>query len=65
MKWIRIDEKKPTPCDDIIFSDGEWAWYGWLETYLPEEELSFYSPTEKGCIEGVKYWFEIPPIPCD
>jgi|FreactcultuFSWF8_1027224.scaffolds.fasta_scaffold19388_2 hypothetical protein len=67
MKWIKVEDKLPVPCIDILFTDGK-KWYkGWLDTYEPLEDPVFYND-ESNKIgsdhwpENITHW-AIPELP--
>lgn len=65
MKWISLDDKKPRCGMDILFTDGEEVYYGWLDTYMPLEELSFVSACTRPISfkEGITHWMSMPKPP--
>jgi len=56
MKWKDVKEKRPKACEDILFTDGEKVYKGWLETWEIEEELMFYNV--QGSNNDQPYWPE-------
>lgn len=67
MKWMPIELEKPRFSDDILFTDGKKVYKGWLETYEPGEDLSFYNDTsqlrEDRWPENVSHWMYLPKLP--
>lgn len=66
MNWINIEERKPSPCQDILFTNGKDVFKGWLETYDPLEDLSFYSDRAglfEHWPEDITYWMPLPELP--
>lgn len=62
-KWIEVEKKKPSCCDEILFTDGKKIYFGWLETYEFGEELSFYNAYESEWPENITHWMELPKPP--
>jgi hypothetical protein len=70
MKWINLEDKKPKPCVDILFTDGKKIYKGWLETYEPGEDLYFFTYEKESrnsyfhiFMEGITHWMELPKLP--
>lgn len=68
MNWIEIEKERPRCCDDILFSDGQKIYMGWLETCEPEEDLSFYSIARHSrwsdsSPENITHWMPLPKLP--
>jgi hypothetical protein len=65
--WIKVQDKLPRFCVDILFTDGKKIYKGWLETYEPLEEPLFYNDTsrrsEEHWPEGISHWMALPPLP--
>lgn len=66
-KWIKVEDKLPRCCDDILFTDGKKIYKGWLETYEPLEEPSFYNDASgrraEHWPEEVTHWMALPRLP--
>jgi len=65
MKWIKLDERKPRICDNILFTDGNEVYAGWLESWEPLEDLIFYDPIDKEWPENITHWGLFPSPPGD
>lgn len=67
MKWVKIlkenPQTKPRTCDDILFTNGEDVWAGWLETWEDHEDPSFYDCIGKSWPENVSHWAMWPLAP--
>lgn len=66
-KWIKVEDKRPPCCDDILFTDGKKVYKGWLETYEPLEDPLFYHDTSRRCQENwpqeITHWMPLPTLP--
>lgn len=60
IEWIEIENRKPTPCNDILFTDGKMVFAGWLETYEECEDLQFFDALNKVWPDGVTHWSWLP-----
>lgn len=68
MKWIKVEDKRPKPCEDILFTDGEKVYKGWLETHEFGENAVFYNDTHdvlnvEHWPEEVTHWMPLPDVP--
>ena len=67
MKWISVEDKIPIVCVDILFTDGENIYKGWLETYEDCEDLLFYneggSRNAESWPHDITHWMHLPNLP--
>lgn len=67
MKWINLEDERPKPCVDILFSDGKKVYAGWLENYEPCEELCFVDRIGANRFdtfpEDIEWWMYLPKPP--
>lgn len=61
--WISIEKRKPRVCDDILFTNGEIVYAGWLETYEFGEELSFFDAIDRVSCDDITHWAQMPEPP--
>lgn len=67
MKWKKIKTLKDLPCpaDDVLFTDGEWIYVGWIESHSENEPPSFYNNLRTGSHwpENITHWMSLPDLP--
>jgi len=67
MKWIKIEDEKPKPFIDILFSDGKYIYLGWpeIEIYNTDEILSFfyYDGRTPQWLSNITHWMHLPKLP--
>jgi hypothetical protein len=65
--WIPVEDERPPFCGDILFTDGQKIYFGWLETYERLEEPCFVAKTsgvrEDSSPEGITHWMRLPALP--
>jgi len=59
-EWISIDDDLPRPGEGVIFCTDLGTWVGWLESFNPDEDLSWYSCDESEFIDEVTHWMPYP-----
>jgi hypothetical protein len=57
MKWIKMTEKRPRCCDNVLFTDGDQIFCGWMETLDKEEDAVFYDAITRETPENVTHWY--------
>lgn len=68
MAWISVKKRIPPVCDDILFTDGDRIYIGWLESYDPLEDLVFtcavHNHHRETCWpDGITHWMRLPKLP--
>lgn len=63
--WVKVEDEMPPMCINILFSDGDYVYMGWLEHYSFGEEPIFYNCADHydGWPEGITHWMELPLAP--
>ena len=64
MNWISVDEKKPKICQEVIFTDGDKIFAGWLECSEPLEDDLWYDALSQEWPECITHWMPMPSACC-
>jgi hypothetical protein len=66
-QWVPMTREWPCVCRDILFTDGEEIYFGWLETYEPGEDPCFVAkisnPRQDSSPDGITHWMPLPKLP--
>jgi hypothetical protein len=67
MNWIKVQDKWPKCCEDILFTDGKKVYKGWLEAYELGEDALFYNDAfgrlAENWPEHITHWMPLPNPP--
>ena len=69
MKWIKVADQDPPLCVDILFTDGQRIFKGWVETMMEEEGLMFFNDVySRDCDhwpDDITHWMSLPELPSE
>ena len=63
MKWQKVNREIIPIFKDILFTDGEKVYAGFLETCQPEEDLIFFDCCNRNWPENITHWMLFPKPP--
>lgn len=66
-RWIKVKDKKPHCCEDVLLTDGKTIFLGWLETVFEEEDPLWCAKTssfrEEQWPRDITHWMKLPKPP--